>query len=103
METREFKDLTIQDAFMFAAVMSDMEIYRKVLELALRIPISEVHIQTEKTIAYHSQYHGVCLDVYTSDPFVRHLQKTIDNIKHGMEKWHRHIASYFLYLLSGFS
>ena len=67
MESRKFKDLTIRDAFMFAAVMSDTEICRKVLELALRIPISEVHVQTEKTMAYHSEYHGVRLDVYASD------------------------------------
>ena len=67
METRKFKDLTIRDAFMFAAVMSDTEICRKVLELALRIPISEVHIQTEKTMAYHPEYHGARLDVYAAD------------------------------------
>ena len=67
METRTFKDLTIRDAFMFAAVMSDPEICRRVLELALGIPISEVHIQTEKTMAYHSEYHGVRLDVYAAD------------------------------------
>ena len=66
METRKFKDLTIRDAFMFAAVMSDPEICRRVLELALGIPISEVHIQTEKTMAYHSEYHGVRLDVYAA-------------------------------------
>ena len=46
MEIRKFKDLTIRDVFMFAAVMSDPEICRRVLELALGIPISEVHIQT---------------------------------------------------------
>ena len=67
METRKFKDLTIRDAFMFAAVMSDPEICRRVLELTLGIPISEVHIQTEKTMAYHSEYHGVRLDVYAAD------------------------------------
>lgn len=67
MTTRKFKDLTIRDAFMFAAVMSDPEICRRVLELALGIPISEVHIQTEKTMAYHSEYHGVRLDVYAAD------------------------------------
>ena len=66
MATRKFKDLTIRDAFMFAAVMSDPEICRRVLELALGIPISEVHIQTEKTMAYHSEYHGVRLDVYVA-------------------------------------
>ena len=67
METKKFKDLTIRDAFMFAAVMSDPEICRRVLELALGIPIAEVHIQTEKTMAYHSEYHGVRLDVYADD------------------------------------
>ena len=67
METKKFKDLTIRDAFMFAVVMSDPEICRRVLELALGIPISEVHIQTEKTMAYHSEYHGVRLDVYAAD------------------------------------
>ena len=67
MATRKFKDLTIRDAFMFAAVMSDPDICRRVLELALGIPISEVHIQTEKTMAYHSEYHGVRLDVYAAD------------------------------------
>lgn len=67
MKTRKFKDLTIRDAFMFAAVMSDSEICRRVLELALGIPISEVHIQTEKTMAYHSEYQGIRLDVYAAD------------------------------------
>ena len=67
MSARKFKDLTIRDAFMFAAVMSDPEICRRVIELALGILISEVHIQTEKTMAYHSEYHGVRLDVYVAD------------------------------------
>ena len=43
MSARKFKDLTIRDAFMFAAVMSDPEICRRVIELALGILISEVH------------------------------------------------------------
>lgn len=42
METRKFKDLTIQDAFMLA------------------------HIQAEKTMVYHSEYYGVRLDVYVA-------------------------------------
>ena len=67
MAQKNFKDLTIRDSFMFAAVMSDPEICRRVLELALGIPISEVHIQTEKTMSYHSEYHGVRLDVYAAD------------------------------------
>ena len=90
---------------MFAAVMSDPEICRRVLELALGILISEVHIQTEKTMAYHSEYHGFVwmfmlqfLDyvkntertegILTTNSFVRHLQDSIDKIKQnrGMEE-----------------
>ena len=82
METRKFKDLTIRDAFMFAAVMSDPEICRRVLELALGIPISEVHIQTEKTMAYHSEYHGVRLDVYAAD-----ADRTRFNVKVTLQKF----------------
>ena len=67
MAQKNFKDLTIRDSFMFAAVMSDPEICRKVLELALGFPVSEVHVQTERTMAYHSEYHGVRLDVYAAD------------------------------------
>ena len=52
---------------MFAAVMSDPEICRRVLELAIGISIAEVHVQTEKTMVYHSEYHGVRLDVYAAD------------------------------------
>ena len=44
MAQKNFKDLTIRDSFMFAAVMSDPEICRKVLELALGFPVSEVHV-----------------------------------------------------------
>ena len=67
MAQKNFKDLTIRDSLMFAAVMSDPEICRKVLELALGFPVSEVHVQTERTMAYHSEYHGVRLDVYAAD------------------------------------
>ena len=67
MEKKKFKDLTIRDAFLFAAVMTDREICRKLLELSLEITIASVQVQTEKTMAYHSEYHGVRLDVYAAD------------------------------------
>ena len=66
MEKKKFKDLTIRDAFLFAAVMTDREICRKLLELSLEITIASVQVQTEKTMAYHSEYHGVRLDVYAA-------------------------------------
>ena len=67
MENKKFKNLTIRDAFLFAAVMTDQEICRKLLELSLGITIASVQVQTEKTMSYHSEYHGVRLDVYAAD------------------------------------
>lgn len=64
---KTFQDLTISNAFMFSAVMADEEICRKVIELALGFPIAKVRVCVEKTMAYHSEYHGIRLDVYAAD------------------------------------
>lgn len=67
MSRTQFKNLTISNAFLFSAVMADEEICRRVIELALGIPIARVYINTEKTMAYHPEYHGIRLDVYAAD------------------------------------
>lgn len=67
MNRTQFKELTISNAFLFSAVMADEEICRRVIELALGIPIAKVHVCTEKTMAYHPEYHGIRLDVYAAD------------------------------------
>ena len=51
---KRLQDLTIKDAFMFAAVMSDSEQCRHLLELVLEMKILEVNVVAEKTISYHS-------------------------------------------------
>ena len=60
----EFKDLTISNVFMFAAVMEDPENCRGLLEMVLEFPIARIEVSTEKSIIHHPQYHGVRLDVY---------------------------------------
>ncbi len=60
---KEFQKLTIKDPFMFAAVMTDEETCRRMLETILEMRILEVTIVTEKTMDYHPNYHGVRLDV----------------------------------------
>ena len=60
----EFKDLTISNNFMFAAVMEDTENCRGLLEMVLEFPIARIEVSTEKSIIHHPQYHGVRLDVY---------------------------------------
>lgn len=60
---KKFQDLTIKDAFMFAAVMADSQQCRKLLNMALDMEVLEVHVIAEKSLAYHPEYHGVRLDV----------------------------------------
>ncbi|MCD8369839.1 MAG: Rpn family recombination-promoting nuclease/putative transposase, partial [Clostridiales bacterium] len=60
---QKFQDLTIKNSFMFAAVMSNEELCRHLLEVILEIRIRKVSIVTEKTINYHPEYHGIRLDV----------------------------------------
>ena len=64
---KKLQDLTIKDAFMFAAVMSDAEQCRHLLELVLEMKILEVNVVAEKTISYHPEYHGVRLDVMAEE------------------------------------
>lgn len=64
---KRLQDLTIKDAFMFAAVMSDAEQCRHLLELVLEMDILEVNVVAEKTISYHPEYHGVRLDVMAEE------------------------------------
>lgn len=52
---------------MFAAVMSDTEQCRHLLELVLEMSILEVDVITEKSISYHPEYHGVRLDVLAEE------------------------------------
>ena len=48
---------------MFAATMSDEEQFKAFLEIVLEMEIAQVSVITEKTIAYHPEYHGIRLDV----------------------------------------
>ena len=64
---RRFRDLTIRDNFMFAAVMMQEENCKKFLEMLLGIDIKQVNISYEKSLIYHPEYKGIRLDVYASD------------------------------------
>lgn len=60
---KTLQELTIKDPFMFAATMSDENRCKEFLSIVLEKEILEVTVITEKTIAYHPEYHGVRLDV----------------------------------------
>ena len=65
--SKPFKDLTIKDAFMFAAVMVNPEQCGPFLEMVLDMDIVDLHVVTEKTMVYHPQYHGIRLDVLAEE------------------------------------
>ena len=50
---KKLQDLTIKDAFMFAAVMSDTEQCRHLLELVLEMSILEVDVISGADIIMH--------------------------------------------------
>ena len=64
---RSLQELTIKDAFMFAAVMSDPKPCKTFLSMVLDMEILEVTVIAEKTLAYRPEYHGVRLDVLAEE------------------------------------
>lgn len=65
---RRIENLNLEDDFLFAKVMSDMEICRKVLEKILGISIKKVEVAaTQRTIDILLEGKGVRLDVYVND------------------------------------
>ena len=64
---RRLQDLTIKDPFMFAAVMTDEVYCSQFLEMVLGMKILRLHVVSEKTLTYHSEYHGVRLDILAED------------------------------------
>ena len=71
------KDLNLSDDYLFAKVMIDPNICRRVLEQILRIPIHRVSFPTEqKSIRILPESKGVRLDIYVNDD-----QGTVYNVE----------------------
>lgn len=65
---KSIMDLNLEDDFLFAKVMNDSEICRKVLEKILLVPIRKVVIPTtQRTIDILFEGRGIRLDVYVND------------------------------------
>lgn len=65
---KTIQQLNLEDDFLFAKVMSDKEVCRKVLEKILGVSIREVSIPaTLKTINHLYEGKGIRLDVYIND------------------------------------
>ena len=64
---KTLQDLTLKNSFMFAAVMTDAENCKALLERVLEIAIDHVVVDKEKSFIYHPEYKSVRLDVYAKD------------------------------------
>ncbi len=65
---KTIQELNLEDDFLFAKVMSDTEICRKILEKILKVSIKKVEIPTtQKTINILYESKGIRLDVYVND------------------------------------
>ncbi|MCM1534568.1 MAG: Rpn family recombination-promoting nuclease/putative transposase [Clostridium sp.] len=90
---RTLQELTLKDNFLFAAVMSDPENCRQLLELALGLKIERVEIDTEKSIIFHPEYRGVRLDVYARDEHHTHFNVEMQIASQALEKRVRYYHS----------
>ena len=66
-KTKNFKDLNLSNAFLFAVAMQDEETCRIVLETVLDKEIGKVKVNVEHTILYSSDIRSVRLDAYARD------------------------------------
>ncbi|MBQ0052310.1 MAG: Rpn family recombination-promoting nuclease/putative transposase [Treponema sp.] len=68
MKMKPIEELTFADSFMFAEVMKNPKICRKVLELLLDVKIKKIEYpKLEKHIDLFYSKKGIRLDVYTTD------------------------------------
>ena len=110
---KTIQQLNLEDDSLFAKVMSDKEVCRKVLEKILGVSIREVSVPaTQKTINTLYDGKGIRLDVYLNDNEgtvynvemeVEHmtlLQRDRENIELGREEGSNRMASLTKILLS---
>ncbi len=64
---KEFRELDLSNAYLFAATMQDEEICRLVLQTVIGKEIKKVRVHTEHTIFYSTDFKCVRLDVYADD------------------------------------
>lgn len=67
MARKKFEELSLNNAFLFAAAMQDAETCQMVLEIILGRSVSNVAVHVEHTLLYSSDFRAVRLDVYASE------------------------------------
>lgn len=67
MAQKNFKELDLKNAFLFAAALEDPEICRMILEMILERPVPIVNLRSEHSLLYSSDFRSIRLDVYADD------------------------------------
>ena len=65
-QKKQFKDLDLSNAFLFAAALEDEETCRLVLECILGTPVGKVKVKAERNVLFSSDFRCVRLDVFAS-------------------------------------
>ena len=66
-QKKEFQDLDLTDAFLFAAALEDPETCRLVLELIFGRSIGSIEVQVERSALFSRDFRYVRFDVYAKD------------------------------------
>jgi len=66
-QKKQFKDLDLSNAFLFAAALEDEETCRLVLECILGTAVGKVKVKAERNILFSSDFRCVQLDIFASD------------------------------------
>ena len=90
---KTLQDLTLKNSFMFAAVMTDAENCKALLERVLEIEIDHVVVDKEKSFVYHPEYKSVRLDVYAKDEEGSHFNVEMQVAKKEIVKRARYYHS----------
>ena len=80
-QRKKLQELTINDNFMFGAVMMDEENCRRLLEISLGFPVAHVAVSKEKSIVYNPEYKGVRLDDTANDEAGTHFNVEMQAIE----------------------
>ncbi|MCH5271700.1 MAG: Rpn family recombination-promoting nuclease/putative transposase [Lachnospiraceae bacterium] len=67
MARKQFQDLHLKDAFLFAAALSDEETCRMLLEVMLGEKVEQVRVHAEHALLFNSDSRSIRLDIYAQD------------------------------------
>lgn len=81
----QFKDLNLNNWFLFAALLEDPEACRLVLEIILGRKVSKVNVRTEHNILLNSEARCIRLDVHATDELSMNYNLEAQNSEYNLD------------------